>query len=188
MKGSALNNHKISDRFYHKKRIYLFFCLCLVITVISSEITFAQNTDSVLNPDNLKFSKYLSPEKFTYAGERRYTLDGLLPNLKTELRPVKAIIFGGIYLGAITGLHIHQANAWWSKDRGKFHFVGVKKEARGLGIGTCMNHYMLQEMKKRGYHTIEIGWIDEQNTAERKATEKIGATLSKIYRVYAISF
>ena len=72
--------------------------------------------------------------------------------------------------------------------RGKFHFVGVKKECRGLGIGTCMNYHMLKEMKKRGYQNVEIGWIDEQNTPERKATEKIGAEQSKIYRVYCISF
>lgn len=73
-------------------------------------------------------------------------------------------------------------------NRGKFHFVGVKKECRGLGIGTCMNHFMLKEMKKRGYHSVEIGWIDEKNTGERRATEKIGAELSKIYRVYKSSF
>lgn len=73
-------------------------------------------------------------------------------------------------------------------NRGKFHFVGVKKECRGFGIGTCMNYHMLKEMKKRGYQNIEIGWIDEQNTPERKATEKIGAKQSKIYRVYSISF
>jgi predicted GNAT family acetyltransferase len=69
-------------------------------------------------------------------------------------------------------------------NRGKFNFVGVKKEYRGQGIASLMNYYVISEMKKRGYKTAEIGWIDEDNINERKATEKIGAKLYKIYRVY----
>ena len=69
-------------------------------------------------------------------------------------------------------------------NRVKFNFVGVKKEYRGQGIGTCMNYYTLIELKKRGCKSVEIGWIDENNIPERKATEKIGAKLYKIYRVY----
>ena len=78
-----------------------------------------QSTDSISNADQ---SKFLSPEKFTYAGERRYTIDGMLPNLKTEIRTTNAAVLGGIYLGTLTWLHFNQANAWWKKDRGKFHF------------------------------------------------------------------
>ena len=69
-------------------------------------------------------------------------------------------------------------------NRGKFNFVGVKKEYRGQGIASLMNYYVISEMKKRGYKTAEIGWIDEDNINERKATEKIGAKMYKIYRVY----
>ncbi|KYK26903.1 hypothetical protein AYK20_08505 [Thermoplasmatales archaeon SG8-52-1] len=62
--------------------------------------------------------------------------------------------------------------------------MGIKKNYRGKGIGTCMNYYTLLEMKKRGYRCAEYGWIDEDNIASRKAGEKIGGKLYKIYRVY----
>ncbi len=69
-------------------------------------------------------------------------------------------------------------------NRAKFNFVGVRKEYRGQGIASCMNYYTLKELKRRGYKSAEIGWIDEDNTPERKATEKLGVELSKIYRIY----
>ena len=69
-------------------------------------------------------------------------------------------------------------------NRAKFNFVGVKREYRGQGIASYMNYYILEELKHRGYTSAEIGWIDEENTPERKATEKLGVKLSKIYRVY----
>ncbi|HEC89943.1 MAG: hypothetical protein DRN12_03025 [Thermoplasmata archaeon] len=70
-------------------------------------------------------------------------------------------------------------------NRAKFNFVGVKKEYRGQGIASYMNYYTLKELKRRGYRYAEIGWIDEENTPERKATEKLGVELSKIYRIYS---
>ncbi|MCK4365180.1 MAG: GNAT family N-acetyltransferase [Thermoplasmatales archaeon] len=68
--------------------------------------------------------------------------------------------------------------------RGRFIIMGIKKKYRGRGIGTCMNYHTLIEMKKRGYKSAEYGWIDEENIASRKAGEKIGGELSKIYRVF----
>ena len=47
-----------------------------------------------------------------------------------------------------------------------------------------MNYYTMLEMKRRGYTSAECGWIDEDNIASRKAIEKIGAQLKKVFRVY----
>ena len=69
-------------------------------------------------------------------------------------------------------------------DRGRFIVMGIDKEYQGKGIGTCMNYYNLVEMKKRGYKSAEYGWIDENNIGSRKAGEKLGGKLYKIYRVY----
>jgi hypothetical protein len=71
--------------------------------------------------------------------------------------------------------------------RGRFIIMGIKKNYRGMAIGTYMNYHTLLEMKKRGYRSAEYGWIDETNIASRKAGEKMGGTLYKIYRVYKIS-
>lgn len=101
------------------KRISIFFQLIVFVFLLWVQTISPQSTDSISNADQ---SKFLSPEKFTYAGERRYTLDGMLPNLKTEIRTTNAAVLGGIYLGTLTWLHFNQANAWWKKDRGKFHF------------------------------------------------------------------
>ncbi len=161
MKNNAVIKHKTSDRFLIKKSIFLLLSICLALVIIPAGITPAQSADSVSTTENLNFSKYLSPDKFTYAGERRYTLDGLLPNLKTEIRPAKALIFGGIYLGAITGLHIHQANAWWSKDRGKFHFqedwvYALQVDKAGHFYGGYLISYVMSE----GMIASGFSWTD----------------------------
>jgi len=69
-------------------------------------------------------------------------------------------------------------------DQGKFVILGIEKEHRGKGIGSFLNYYALLEMKKRGYKKAEYGWIEESNIASKKAGEKLGGKLSKIYRVY----
>ena len=71
-----------------------------------------------------------------------------------------------------------------SIERGRFIIMGIKKKYQGQGIGTGMNYYTLLEMKKQGYTSAEYGWIDENNIASRKSGEKMGGTLSKIYRIY----
>ena len=74
-----------------------------------------------------------------------------------------------------------------SINQGRFNFVGIKKEYRGKKLGSAMNYYTMLEMKKRGYHGAECGWIDENNIASQKTIEKTGAKLYKKYRVFEIS-
>jgi predicted GNAT family acetyltransferase len=73
-------------------------------------------------------------------------------------------------------------------NRGRFIIMGIKKDFRGKGIGTCLNYHTILEMKKRKYQQAEYGWIDEKNVASRRAAEKIGGDLYKIYRVYEKKF
>jgi hypothetical protein len=75
---------------------------------------------------------------------------------------------------------------WYLRNvtRGRFIVMGIKKKYRGIGIGSCMNYHTLLEMKRRGYLSTEYGWIDEDNISSRKAGEKIGGKLYKIYRIY----
>ncbi len=73
---------------------------------------------------------------------------------------------------------------WRKLDRGRFIVMGIKKEHQGKSIGTCMNYYTLLEMKRKGYKSAEYGWIDEDNIASRRAGEKMGGKIYKIYRVY----
>jgi hypothetical protein len=130
----------------YKKKLLSF--LCLFLTIITCRIGFAQNADSLSRDPHS--SQFLSPEKFTYAGERRYTLNGELPNLHTEIRPATAVVIGGLYLGTIIGLHFHQANAWWSRDRGKFHFeedwvYALQVDKAGHFYGGYLISYIMSE-------------------------------------------
>jgi len=72
-------------------------------------------------------------------------------------------------------------------NRGRLNFVGIRKEHRGKGIGSCMNYYTMKEMKRRGYSGAECGWIDEKNVASLRTIEKTGAKYYKRFRVYEIA-
>ena len=61
--------------------------------------------------------------------------------------------------------------------------MGITKDFRGKGIGSCLNYYTISEMYKRGYICAEYGWIDEDNIASRRSGERIGGQLYKTYRV-----
>ncbi|MGE5681200.1 MAG: DUF2279 domain-containing protein [Bacillota bacterium] len=103
----------------------------------------------------------LPVSKFTYSGDRRYTIDGSLPNLKSKLRPVPASIVGGLYLGTLVYLHFHQQNAWWSGNRGNFHFQedwvsALQVDKAGHAFGAYIMSYMLTE----GLTVSGINWDD----------------------------
>ncbi len=142
------NRNKSLFIFHDKKRNTAFLCTFLLLMLMGSAVN-AQNKDS-LSVEQNSSSHFLSPDKFTYAGERRYTLDGLLPNTHTEIRPTSAAVLGGIYLGTLTWLHFHQANAWWSKDRGKFHFeedwvYALQVDKAGHFYGGYLISYLMSE-------------------------------------------
>lgn len=85
-------------------------------------------------------------------------------------------------LGIIEGLKFFLNKS--KINRGRLNFVGIRKEHRGKGIGSCMNYYTMLEMKRRGYRGAECGWIDEKNIASLRTIEKTGAKYYKRYRVY----
>ena len=94
--------------------------------------------------------EFVPLSQFTYAGKPRYTLDGSLPLMKTEIRPLNASIVGGVFIGAIVFLHIHQTNAWWSGQRGKFHFEedwvsALQVDKAGHSYGGYMASYIMSE-------------------------------------------
>lgn len=67
---------------------------------------------------------------------------------------------------------------------GKLHLIGIRKDYRDRNIASCLNHAAFTEMRRRGYRSAEIGWIDETNTAARSTMAVTGAKITKIHRVY----
>jgi hypothetical protein len=86
------------------------------------------------------------------------------------------------HLGPLQALRFlltqHRINA------GKMHFIGIQKEFRHRHIGSLLNYKALQEMKCRGYHHAEVGWIDEGNEIAHATIAFTGATVYKKHRVY----
>jgi hypothetical protein len=68
--------------------------------------------------------------------------------------------------------------------KGKFHYVGVKKEYRKSDVSSLLNYDAIEEMKRRGYSSAECGWIDALNIHSRKSIEKTGGTITKRFRVF----
>jgi len=69
-------------------------------------------------------------------------------------------------------------------NRGKLHFIGIKKNLRSKGIGSLLNYKALYEMKKRGYVCAEVGFIDEKNAVAHSTIAKTGAKPYKRYRIF----
>ena len=120
-------------------------------------VSFPDSTTSIQNDSN----EYVPLSQFTYAGQRRYTMDGSLPRLNTEIKPVTAAIVGGVYIGAIVFLHIHQQHAWWSGNRSNFHFEedwvsAMQVDKAGHAYGGYITSYVMSE----GLMASGLSWSD----------------------------
>lgn len=135
-------------------KIFLFISL----SFLSFNLSFAQTHVSSLafkknyevQESSIDTNKYIPLSSFTYAGERRYIIDGSLPTTTTQIKPLNASIFGALFLGSVIALHIHQSNAWWSKDRGNFHFQedwvsALQVDKAGHAFGGYISAYAMSE-------------------------------------------
>jgi hypothetical protein len=97
--------------------LLVFFCPAIILPQTVA-------TDSLLNSKASSDSDqvYLPVSQFTFAGDRRFTISGEQPRLKTEFKPVTAAIIGGVTVTSLVIMHIYQSNAWWSGQRRSFHF------------------------------------------------------------------
>ena len=102
---------------------YLLFILFIASEFLFNQIVVAQNDTTVTNIShdsthtNDSLTIYIPLHEFTYAGTRRFMIDGSIPLRKTVFRPVRASIIGGVYLSMLVGIHLHQQQAWWSGNR-----------------------------------------------------------------------
>ncbi len=68
-------------------------------------------------------------------------------------------------------------------NKGKLHFIGIKKECRNQNIASYLNYETLLEMKKRGYTSAEAV-IDEGNDIAQTTIAITGAKVIKKFRVF----
>ncbi len=121
-----------------------------LISDIRSQIYFGSGLSGLRNDVKDTINDYIPLSQFTYAGEERYTLDGSLPRAVTKIKPTNLAILGGVYAGAFVFLDIYQRHAWWSDQRGGFHFEedwvsALQSDKAGHAFGGYMASYLMSE-------------------------------------------
>jgi GNAT superfamily N-acetyltransferase len=62
--------------------------------------------------------------------------------------------------------------------------LGVAQEYRQSGIEVLLIHDTFQNAVSRGYREGEMSWILEDNVLMRRPLDRIGAQITKVYRIY----
>ena len=62
--------------------------------------------------------------------------------------------------------------------------LGVLREYRRSGIDVLLYHDTFKNGTDRGYYSCEMSWILEDNLLMRRAMERMGASISKVYRIF----
>jgi len=136
-----------------------------------------------INPDSTKAlsinydtSLYIPLNQFTYAGDRRYTIDGKLPFKKTSIKPLETAIVGSAVAATVIGLHINQSNAWWSGQRRSFHFVEDWQSALQVDkLGHTFGSYIMSYAFSESLIASGFSWDD---------ATIYGASLGLLYQTY----
>jgi hypothetical protein len=62
--------------------------------------------------------------------------------------------------------------------------LGVLREYRRSGVDVLLYYQTFVNALQRGYRSCEMSWILEENEAMRMPIERIGGTLTKVYRIF----
>ncbi len=62
--------------------------------------------------------------------------------------------------------------------------LGVIEQYRNRGIDVLLYYETFKNGLARGYWMSEMSWILEDNVMMRRALERMGATVYKVYRIY----
>ena len=119
---------------------------------------------------------YLKQSEFLYADNQRYTVLGGTPRRETKLDPVTTIGFGVGYGALVVGLHVNQANAWWSGQRGDFHILEDLEYARWVDK---FGHFYASHVMSVfcGDMLMECGVAQEPAVL-------VGASMGLVYQTY----
>ena len=119
---AGIIGYRTTIKFYIKNIIIL-----IIIFLINTTFNYAAANDTLTKKvttlvENTDADVSIPIEKFRYAGDQRFTIDGSLPLKESKIKPLNTIILGTIVTGGLVGLHIMMQNAWWKNSRGGFHF------------------------------------------------------------------
>ena len=113
--------------------------------------------------------------RMQWSSYSRTSIDGRIP-AETKVRPLAAALTGGLYVGAVVGLHLYQANAWWKADRGPFHIQEDWSEnLQNDKFGHFFGGYFISYLNREAL--LQCGVSD-------KSAHELGALLGLMYQLY----
>lgn len=125
-----------------------------------------------------EFKPIIEPSLVLVA-EKKGRMVGLslsLPDYNVVLRKMKGRLFPFGFLHFLFGRRsIHHI---------RVILLGVLRECRRSGIDLLLIENTFRNAKAKGYLTGDLSWILEDNLLTRRALERMGATVSKIHRIY----
>jgi hypothetical protein len=142
------------DYFKIKKRKFVLWTLFFTLNLFSfssAQPFYSDSTSNAVYKDqNDSSCKYVPLSEFTYAGQERFTLDGSHPLAVTKIKPENLVILSSVYAGAFVFLDIYQRHAWWSNQRGGFHFEedwvsALQSDKAGHAFGGYIASYLMSE-------------------------------------------
>ncbi len=96
---------------------------------------------------------------FFYAGHKRFTISGELPNFEKDINPFRAGVVSGVSLVTIVALHINQNVAWWSHRGRPFYIRDDWNNAlQADKLGHFMGGYFTSYFAREGLVYAGFGW------------------------------
>jgi len=125
------------------------------------------------------------PPDFTWIAEvegRPSAFIVLLPNLNEAIADLNGRLFPLGWLKLLWRLKVR------SPASGRIALMGVRQEFQNTRLGPALAFLSIQALHepatRRGLEKVEMSWILEQNQGMRTILDRIGARVSKRYRMY----
>lgn len=148
--------------------------ICL-LTIVSLVAAHAQPDSVAVTPSPRDSAAAIPWDEFTYAGHRRYTIDGLPPLRESRINPYTLAAAGTIYTGIMVGLHFYQKATIWNESA-QFRVIEDGDYARGVDkLGHIYGAYIMS------YYSGEL--LQGAGVAHRHAM-LYGALMGIVYQTY----
>lgn len=146
--------------------ILLFYATALQNNVLANDFV----TDSVSTSDTVAYKNVdengipiVQINKFTYAGQRRWLIDGSQPYVTTKIKPIPAILFGTGVAGLFVVQHQMQQSTIW-KETGPFHIQEDWRwswalDKAGHFYGTYTASYIFSEILLEMGFSLDLGTV-----------------------------
>lgn len=97
--------------------------------------------------------------EFKYAGSKRFTLSGDLPNRYTEIKPLQASAVTAVAIVTGIALHINQSAAWWDgKGRSFYFYDGWDDVLFADKFGHFMGGYFISYLSREAFVYSGFNW------------------------------